>query len=91
MIKLEFTFQAANLYIQDSSSQVIDVENPNLIKFPKFADAMKCCIQLVLKPGDMLFIPGEWGRLGKIGDITHRPSLVYPIQKQPCGHIMCVH
>lgn len=38
----------------------MDVENPDLEKFPRFADAMKCCIQLVLKPGDMLFIPGKF-------------------------------
>lgn len=55
---LHLGIQAANLYIEDTSSPVIDVENPDLETYPKFATAMKFCIQLVLKPGDMLFIPG---------------------------------
>lgn len=52
--------QAANLYVdpESSTSAVVDVETPDLEMFPKFEDAMKNCIQLVLRPGDMLFIPG---------------------------------
>lgn len=58
--------QAANLYIEETTSPVTDVENPDLDTYPKFAAAMKYCIQLVLKPGDMLFIPGE--KVGERGE-----------------------
>jgi len=54
--------QAANLYVdpESSTSAVVDVETPDLEMFPKFEEAMKSCIQLVLRPGDMLYIPALW-------------------------------
>jgi ribosomal protein L16 Arg81 hydroxylase len=51
------------------------VETPDLEMFPKFEDAMKNCIQLVLRPGDMLFIPGTSPRMHgllHLGYITER-------------------
>eukprot|EP00730_Choanoeca_flexa_P018559 TRINITY_DN9029_c0_g1_i3.p1 TRINITY_DN9029_c0_g1~~TRINITY_DN9029_c0_g1_i3.p1 ORF type:complete len:683 (+),score=127.18 TRINITY_DN9029_c0_g1_i3:81-2051(+) len=52
--------QAGNLYLDGSSSAVVDVEQPDLVKFPKFAVAMQHAIELVLEPGDMLHIPALW-------------------------------
>lgn len=47
-----------NLYINGSTSQVLDINNPDLTKFPRF----KCASRLVgtLLPGDILFIPSLW-------------------------------
>ena len=39
-----------------NTSQV-DVENPDLVKFPRFQDADGHCVECVLKPGEMLYIP----------------------------------
>lgn len=47
-----------NLYIQGSSSPIINVDEPDLLKYPKFAEVapLKC----TLGPGDVLFIPSLW-------------------------------
>ncbi|GMH40346.1 hypothetical protein BSKO_08250 [Bryopsis sp. KO-2023] len=47
-----------NLYIVGSSSSVIDVENPDLAKFPLFGNARY--VDVNLNPGDSLFIPALW-------------------------------
>ena len=43
------------LYVEGSSSPVLDVDHPDLSRFPRFAKthAMEC----ILQPGDILFIP----------------------------------
>ncbi len=45
-------------FLSGSTSKVLDIENPDLEKFPKFAKAnsMEC----VLEPGDILYIPACW-------------------------------
>ncbi len=57
------SLQADNLYVDGSSSPVIDIDNPDLTKFPKFARAK--CVSAILEEGDMVFIPGRcvggWG------------------------------
>lgn len=49
---------ALNLYLKGDKSEVMDIENPDLKKFPKFAlvNSYEC----VMKPGDLLFIPALW-------------------------------
>lgn len=46
------------LYIQDSSSLVIDIDTPDLKQFPKFVNASQYVG--LLEPGDTLFIPALW-------------------------------
>lgn len=44
------------LYVTGSTSAVVDMEAPDLAKYPLFAQAQR--VEFVLEPGDMLFIPG---------------------------------
>ena len=46
------------LYAKTSSSDVIDIDNPDLSKFPKFS--MTHPYECTLIPGDVLFIPALW-------------------------------
>ncbi|EGC34395.1 hypothetical protein DICPUDRAFT_35082 [Dictyostelium purpureum] len=39
---------------------LIDIENPNLEKYPLFEKANSNYIETILKPGDMLFMPSGW-------------------------------
>jgi tRNA wybutosine-synthesizing protein 5 len=50
--------EVKHLYVTGSTSKVLDIDNPDLDKFPKFAKAnsMEC----VLEPGDILYIPSCW-------------------------------
>ncbi|PVD38143.1 hypothetical protein C0Q70_00754 [Pomacea canaliculata] len=50
--------EACNLYLDGDKSAVLDIDNPDLIRFPKFAKA--CRIEGCLEPGDILFIPALW-------------------------------
>ncbi|EDQ86430.1 uncharacterized protein MONBRDRAFT_10965 [Monosiga brevicollis MX1] len=52
--------QAGNLYLEGSSSRVVDIERPDLEAFPRFATAMAHALELILEPGDMLHIPALW-------------------------------
>ncbi|CAD7698797.1 unnamed protein product [Ostreobium quekettii] len=47
-----------NLYVQGSSSEVMDVDDPDLARYPLFAKA--CRWKCELQPGDVLFIPALW-------------------------------
>lgn len=47
-----------HLYIRGDKSLVLDVEHPDLEKFPKFQRATK--YEAVLNSGDVLFIPALW-------------------------------
>ncbi|EKF31682.1 hypothetical protein MOQ_004479 [Trypanosoma cruzi marinkellei] len=49
-----------NLYMSGSSSAVLNIDAPDLGRFPRFADACRHAIEVVLEPGDMLFIPSLW-------------------------------
>jgi hypothetical protein len=63
-VRLFSPYQAAWLYpflaTKDGPANFSQVhpERPDLKKFPKFADAE--CLEGVLEPGDMLFIPSFW-------------------------------
>ncbi|OQR68791.1 tRNA wybutosine-synthesizing protein 5-like [Tropilaelaps mercedesae] len=50
---------SAKLYLQGDKSLVLDVDQPDLIKFPLFASAQRweCTLS---QPGDVLFIPALW-------------------------------
>ncbi len=39
-------------------SQVVDIDTPDVNQFPKFAAATR--YECIMKPGDALFIPGEY-------------------------------
>lgn len=52
--------QMTNLYTKGSSSRVTNPDAPDLQRFPRFAEALKHAMVVVLKPGDMLFIPANW-------------------------------
>ncbi|XP_015905589.1 tRNA wybutosine-synthesizing protein 5 [Parasteatoda tepidariorum] len=49
---------ALNLYLNGDKSEVMDIENPDFNKFPKFENVTRheCC----LCPGDILYIPALW-------------------------------
>jgi len=47
-----------NLYIHGSSSNVLDIDKPDLAKFPKFAKANR--LEGILNPGEFIFIPALW-------------------------------
>ena len=49
---------ATNLYLEGDKSVVVDVENPDLKRFPNFSNVIK--YMCILKPGDILFIPALW-------------------------------
>ena len=49
---------ALNLYLNGDKSEVLDMDSPNLQKFPKFQNAVK--YECVLNPGDAIFIPAMW-------------------------------
>lgn len=49
-----------NLYMCGSSSPVLHVDSPDIAQYPRFVDACKQAQQVILRPGDMLFIPANW-------------------------------
>lgn len=49
-----------NLYLQGSSSPVVDIDQPDLAKWPRFAAARLAAQEVILEPGDVLFIPNLW-------------------------------
>jgi tRNA wybutosine-synthesizing protein 5 len=55
--------QSANLYLplapNSSSSPVLDIDHLDP-RYPRFADAHKEGIEVILEPGDILFIPAFW-------------------------------
>ncbi|XP_046584131.1 tRNA wybutosine-synthesizing protein 5-like [Haliotis rubra] len=50
--------EVENLYLNGDKSEVIDIDNPDLERFPKFPDAERH--EGFLDPGDILFIPALW-------------------------------
>nr|CAB3267408.1 tRNA wybutosine-synthesizing protein 5-like [Phallusia mammillata] len=46
------------LYLKGDKSEIVDIDNPDLNKYPLFAKATK--FQCILQPGDVLFIPALW-------------------------------
>jgi hypothetical protein len=59
--------QIKNLYIGPSLDapggvpiSMVDLRNPDFVKYPKFAEAMKSAIQVTLQPGDAIYIPSPW-------------------------------
>jgi tRNA wybutosine-synthesizing protein 5 len=48
----------ANLYVETSSSPILDIDEPDLSRWPRFRYAQP--IECVLEPGDVLFIPALW-------------------------------
>lgn len=49
-----------NLYVTGSSSAVLNVDSPDLVRYPRLIAACKVAQEVVLRPGDMLFIPAMW-------------------------------
>ena len=49
---------ALNMYLNGDKSEVLDIDNPDLNKYPNFAKAKR--YECYLEPGDMLFIPALW-------------------------------
>ncbi|XP_062312400.1 tRNA wybutosine-synthesizing protein 5 [Osmerus eperlanus] len=49
---------ALHLYLSGDKSQVLDIDSPDLERFPEFVKA--CRYECVLEPGDLLFIPALW-------------------------------
>ena len=50
--------QESLLYISGSSSEVIDIDEPDLQHFPRFSAAQSW--DCTLDPGDVLYIPPLW-------------------------------
>ena len=52
-----------------SSSPVVDVDAPDLQRFPRFREAQRAALHVTLRPGDALFIPALWfHHVSTIGD-----------------------
>jgi hypothetical protein len=59
--------QTANLYvgplentIAGQPTSMVDIEAPDLDRYPRFAEAMESMVVAELEPGDALFIPAFW-------------------------------
>lgn len=59
--------QVANLYVgpidftlAGQPSSLVDLENPDLKRFPKFAEAQEAAQIATLEPGDTLYLPSLW-------------------------------
>ncbi len=59
--------QIANLYVgpidktpSGQAISLVDISNPDLERFPKFAEALKHARIALLAPGDAIFIPSMW-------------------------------
>jgi hypothetical protein len=59
--------QVANLYqgphqmtVGGSALSVVDFDEPDLARYPRFADAMETALVADLGPGDALFLPSMW-------------------------------
>ena len=59
--------QVANLYVGPTLDapggvpiSTVDLANPDLEKFPRFADALEVAQEATLEPGDAIFIPTPW-------------------------------
>ena len=59
--------QLANLYVgpidftpAGQAISLVDVNNPDLERYPRFAEAMEAAIVVDMEPGDALFVPGMW-------------------------------
>ncbi|KAG8185268.1 hypothetical protein JTE90_023881 [Oedothorax gibbosus] len=50
--------EVPNLYLNGDKSEVIDIDNPDYSKFPKFKEAGR--LEGLLLPGDVLYIPAFW-------------------------------
>ncbi|GBM71880.1 hypothetical protein AVEN_243303-1 [Araneus ventricosus] len=64
---------ALNLYLNGDKSEVLDIENPDFDRFPRFRNVSwhECC----LLPGDVLHIPGKYPLSKYIGDLDTSGSL----------------
>eukprot|EP00899_Mesostigma_viride_P015022 jgi/Mesvir1/23520/Mv18225-RA.1 len=51
---------ARHLYVHKSTSAVLDIDAPDIDKFPNFHHAMPHAVACTLEPGQMLFIPALW-------------------------------
>ncbi|XP_056145061.1 tRNA wybutosine-synthesizing protein 5 [Lampris incognitus] len=49
---------ALHLYLSGDKSEVLDIDTPDLQRFPEFVKAQR--YECVLEPGDLLFIPALW-------------------------------
>ncbi|KAM6934549.1 tRNA wybutosine-synthesizing protein 5 [Xenentodon cancila] len=49
---------ALHLYLSGDKSEVLDIDAPDLKRFPEFVKAKR--YECVLEPGDLLFIPALW-------------------------------
>ncbi|XP_032385417.1 tRNA wybutosine-synthesizing protein 5 isoform X2 [Etheostoma spectabile] len=49
---------ALHLYLSGDKSEVLDIDSPDLDRFPEFVKATR--YECVLEPGDLLFIPALW-------------------------------
>ena len=52
------TYAFALYSISGDKSSVIDIDNPDLTEFPRFAEVTR--YECFLEPGDVLFIPALW-------------------------------
>ncbi|RZF44179.1 hypothetical protein LSTR_LSTR003819 [Laodelphax striatellus] len=49
---------ASFLYLDGDKSEIVDIDNPDLNKYPNFVKATR--YDCLLRPGDVLFIPAFW-------------------------------
>ena len=49
---------ALNLYLSGDKSEVLDIDHPNITKYPRFQQVTR--YECFMHPGDVLFIPALW-------------------------------
>lgn len=49
-----------DLYMKGSSSLVLDPENADIARYPRFISAWASAVEVTLSPGDMLYFPANW-------------------------------
>ncbi|CAL8466532.1 g6068 [Coccomyxa elongata] len=57
-VRLWLPLEESKLYMTGSSSEVANIDNPDLVKYPLFAHAAH--VDCILRPGDVLYIPALW-------------------------------
>ncbi|CAL8072283.1 unnamed protein product [Orchesella dallaii] len=50
--------EALNLYLDGDKSEIVDIDNPDFERYPKFRDVEH--FEVILEEGDIVFIPALW-------------------------------
>ena len=68
---------SGDLYLKDSSSMVSDIDDfdTNDVEYPRFRNALENAQEVILQPGDCLFIPALWAHRCESGSAVPSVAL----------------